>query len=51
LWYKEGIRGRLDPLVGTVVTSERMSNKNSNAQKRDPGGHWESQPTGHRLAN
>jgi len=39
------------PLLGTVVTSERISNKNDNAQKREPEDHWESQPTGHRLAN
>jgi len=39
------------PLLGTVVTSEKMSNKNGNAQKRELEDHRESQPTGHRLAN
>jgi len=32
--------------LGNVVTSERISNKNGNAQKRTAEDHWESQPTG-----
>lgn len=32
--------------MGTVVTGERISNKDGNAHKRTAEDHWESQPTG-----